>query len=76
MIRKPGSGVIIESKNRVQNYGGDHAKNGVLKIGDEIATQSARKIRILKFLGERVAQLNLQTGLILLKLCQKSARNL
>ena len=56
-----GSGVIIESK--IDSSRGITAaiiiKNGVLKIGDEIATQSAiGKIRILEnFLGERVAQL-------------------
>ncbi len=56
-----GSGVIIESK--VDSSRGITAaviiKNGVLKIGDEIATQSAiGKIRILEnFLGERADKL-------------------
>ncbi|MDP3014822.1 MAG: GTP-binding protein [bacterium] len=60
-LESRGSGVIIESK--VDSSRGITAvtiiKNGVLKIGDEIATQSAiGKIRILEnFLGERVAQL-------------------
>ena len=57
-----GSGVIIES--RIDSSRGISAsviiKNGILKIGDEIATPSAKgKIRILEnFLGERIDQLN------------------